>query len=61
MEQASTSVDTVQLLQEQQLKCKGQTGSSHFRQGSGVCRQCGFSWPHVSSPCPAIGRMCNNC
>ena len=61
IEQASTSVDTVQLLQKQQLKFKGQTGSSRFQQGSGVCRQCGFSWPHVSSSCPAIGRMCNNC
>ena len=61
MERASTSVDTVLLLQKQQLKSKGQIGSSRFQQGSGVCRQCGFSWPHVSSPCPAIGRMCNNC
>ena len=61
MEQVSTSVDTIWLLQKQQLKSKGQTGSSRFQQGSGVCRQCGFSWPHVSSPCPAIGRICNNC
>ena len=61
MEQASTSVDTVQLLQKQQLKSKGQTGSSCFQQDSSVCHQCGFSWPHVSSTCPAIGKMCNNC
>lgn len=56
MEQAGTSVHTIWLLQKQQHKSKGQTGFSRFQPGSGVCWQCGFSWPHVSSPCAVIGK-----
>jgi len=25
------------------------------------CRQCGLSWPHTKSPCPARGKTCNSC
>ena len=31
------------------------------RQSSSKCCNCGNSWPHVDSPCPARGKSCRNC
>ena len=27
----------------------------------GTCRQCGYTWPHTASPCPAKGKTCRRC
>lgn len=31
------------------------------RQSTSKCYNCGNSWPHVDSPCPARGKSCRNC
>ena len=31
------------------------------RPNSGKCRNCGYTWPHTKSPCPAQGQQCHNC
>ena len=31
------------------------------RHKSSQCRQCGLSWPHTRTPCPAKGKTCNSC
>ena len=31
------------------------------RRQTGKCRNCGYTWPHTKSPCPAQGKQCNTC
>ena len=31
------------------------------RRSTGKCRNCGYTWPHTKSPCPAQGKQCNTC
>eukprot|EP00795_Rhopilema_esculentum_P007975 gene7975-13874_t len=31
------------------------------RRPTGKCRNCGYTWPHTKSPCPAQGKQCNTC
>ena len=33
----------------------------HSQPQSSMCRQCGLTWPHTRSPCPAKGKSCNKC
>ena len=47
MEQVGVSVDTLRYLHKKQLK------QSQLPKSSKMCRQCGFTWPHTTSPCPA--------
>ena len=58
MEQASVLVDTLRLLQKKQHKSREQ---SQPPRTPSVCRQCGFTWPHTTSPCPARGKTCKKC
>ena len=39
----------------------GRVHSGAQRRSSTQCRQCGLSWPHTKSPCPAKGKTCNKC
>ena len=55
MEQAGVSVDTLRYLHKKQLK------QSQLPKSSKVCRRCGFTWPHTTSPCPAKGKTCKKC
>ena len=31
------------------------------RHPTGICHNCGYTWPHTKSPCPAQGKQCNTC
>ena len=35
--------------------------ASSLRPNGQQCRNCGLSWPHCDSPCPAKGQTCRNC
>ena len=58
MEQAGVSTDTLRHLRKKQLKPREQ---SQPHKSTKVCRQCGFTWPHTTSPCPAKGKTCKKC
>ena len=35
--------------------------ASQPTKSSKTCRNCGRSWPHATGPCPARGKICNEC
>ena len=62
MEKSLPSEGVNRVFHKQQAKTvvKRQSKKS-VQPSSSTCRQCGLTWPHSTSPCPAKGQVCHKC
>ena len=62
MEKNLPSEEVNRISQKQQTKLGTKRQSRKLTQpNSKTCRQCGLTWPHNATPCPAKGQTCRKC
>ena len=57
----SEGVNRIFHKQQDKSALKRQSKKPTQRRSNSTCRQCGLTWPHTTSPCPAKGQVCHKC